>query len=101
MFLASKYIVMIFLITSEICLEIMLGQDFSKLIVAWKGFPDGSVIKNLPANAGDVGSIPGSEKSPGESNGNPLFLPGKSHGQRSLAGCSPWGSQKNQTQLND
>ena len=59
------------------------------------------MIKNLPANAGDVGSIPGSERSPGESNGNPLFLPGKSHGQRSLAGCSPWGLQKNQTQLND
>ena len=72
MFLASKYIVMIFLITLEICLEIMLGQDFSKLTVAWKGFPDGSVIKNLPANAGDVGSIPGSGRSPGGGNDNLL-----------------------------
>ena len=26
-----------------------------------QGFPGGSVVKNLPANAGDVGSIPGSE----------------------------------------
>ena len=37
-----------------------------------KGFPDGSVVKNLPANAGDMGSIPGLERSPGEGNGNPL-----------------------------
>ena len=46
------------------------------------GFPGGAVVKNLPANAGDPGSIPGSGR-----NGNPpLFLPEKSHGQRSLAG---------------
>ena len=32
----------------------------------------GSVVKNLPANAGDVGSILGSGRSPGEGNGNPL-----------------------------
>ena len=31
-----------------------------------------SVVKNPPANAGDVGSIPGSERSPGAGNGNPL-----------------------------
>ena len=37
-----------------------------------KGFPGSSVTKNLPANAGDVGSIPGSGKSPGERNSNPL-----------------------------
>ena len=30
------------------------------------------VVKNLPANAGDVGSIPGSGRSPGERNGNPV-----------------------------
>ena len=30
------------------------------------------MAKNLLANAGDIGSIPGSEKSPGEGNGNPL-----------------------------
>ena len=30
------------------------------------------MVKNLPANAGDTGSIPGSGKSPGEGNGNPL-----------------------------
>ena len=36
------------------------------------GFPGGSMVKNPPANAGDVGSIPGSRRSPGERNGNPL-----------------------------
>ena len=35
-------------------------------------FPGGSVRKNLPANAGDVGLIPGSGRSPGEGSGNPL-----------------------------
>ena len=30
------------------------------------------MVKNLPANAGDVGSIPGSGRSPGEGKGNPL-----------------------------
>ena len=44
----------------------------------------GSVEKNLPANAGDVGSIPGLERSPGEGNGKPtpVFLPGKFHNRR-------------------
>ena len=31
-----------------------------------RGFPGGSVVKNLPANVGGAGSIPGSERSPGE-----------------------------------
>ena len=34
--------------------------------------PGGSLVKNLPANAGDLGSIPGSERSLGEGNGNLL-----------------------------
>ena len=36
------------------------------------GLPGGSVVKNPPANAGDVSSIPGSGRFPGEGNGNPL-----------------------------
>ena len=36
------------------------------------GFPGGSVVKNLPTNAGDAGWIPGLGRSPGEGNGNPL-----------------------------
>ena len=35
-------------------------------------FPGGSVVKNLPANSGDVGSIPGLERSPGGGHDNPL-----------------------------
>ena len=37
-------------------------------------YTGGSVVKNPPANAGDVGSIPGSRRSPGEGNGNPLHI---------------------------
>ena len=36
------------------------------------GFQGGSVVKNPPANAGDTGLIPGSGRSSGEGNGNPL-----------------------------
>ena len=35
-------------------------------------FPGGSVVKDLPADAGDMGSILGLGRSPGEGNGNPL-----------------------------
>ena len=60
------------------------------------GFSGGSVVSNPPANAGDPGSIPGPERSFGEGHGNPLpvFLPGKSHRQRSLAGYCPWGCKR-------
>ena len=37
---------------------------------SYNGFPGGSAVKNLPANAGDMGSIPGSGRSPVEENGN-------------------------------
>ena len=51
--------------------------------------------KNLPANAGDGGSIPGLGKSPWSRSWQPtLFLPGESHGQRSLVGYSPWGHKE-------
>ena len=60
------------------------------------GFPSGAVVKSPPANTGDardMGSISGLGRSPGVKNGQPtpVFLPGKSHGQRSLVGYSPWG----------
>ena len=57
-----------------------------------EGFPPGSVVKNLPANAGGpwVGRMPWKRKwEP-----TPVSLPGKSHGQRSLADCSPWGCKR-------
>ena len=59
-------------------------------------FPGGSEVKVSASNAGDLGSIPGLGRSPGEGNGNPLsvLLPGEFHGQRSLAGDSPWGHKE-------
>ena len=61
------------------------------------GLPGGSVVKNLPANAGNKGSIPGSGRSPGEGNGNPLqysCLENPMDGWRSLVGYSPWGCKE-------
>ena len=46
--------------------------NLSLFHVQCKNFPDGSMVKNLPANAGDLDSIPGSGRSPGEGNGKPL-----------------------------
>ena len=66
------------------------------------GFPGGLDGKASACNARDQGLIPGSGRSPGDGNGNPLQIlhAGESHGQRSLAGCSPRGC-KSQTQLSD
>ena len=48
------------------------------------------MVKNLPANAGKLGSTPGSGRSPGEGMATHfIFLPGEFHGQRSLTGYSP------------
>ena len=44
----------------------------SSLLQYRQGFPGGSAVKNPPADAGDVGLIPGSGGSPGEGNGDPL-----------------------------
>ena len=59
-------------------------------------FPHGSAVKNPPTNTGDVGSISKLRRYPKEGNGKPLqvFLPGKSHGQRSLVGYNPWGCKR-------
>ena len=57
------------------------------------------MVKNLPANTGDtrdagliprLGRFSGGEKwQP-----TPAVLPGETHGQRSLVGCSPWGCEE-------
>ena len=49
------------------------------------------MVKNIPANAGGVGLIPEPEEDPleKEMQPTPVFLLGKSHGQRSLVGYSP------------
>ena len=63
------------------------------------GFPGGSVDKESACNAGDLGLIPGSGRSPWRRKWQPTpaFLPGKSHGQRSLVGYSPWGHRESAT----
>ena len=59
------------------------------------GFPRWLSGIESTCQAGYVGSIPGSERSPGEGKWQPtpVFLPEKCHGQRSLADYSPWGGK--------
>ena len=83
-----------------------VGHDWSDLASAaasageWsksKGFfPGGSDCKESSCNAGDLGSIPGLGRSPGEGNGNPLRYSclENPHEQRSLTGYSPWGGKE-------
>ena len=57
------------------------------------------LVNSLLANTGnprEMGSSPGPGRSPGEGNGNPFqyFLPGESHGQRSLVGYGLWGRKE-------
>ena len=61
-----------------------------------RGFPGDSDGKESTCNAGDPGSIPELGRSPRGGHGNPLqysYLENL-HGQRSLAGCTPWGHKE-------
>ena len=77
----------------------MCNKYFAKPYKTFSGFPGGSVVKNPLVNAGDLGSIPRSGRSPEEGNGNPL--------QYSCLGNpmdrKAWRAkvQKSQTQLSD
>ena len=112
-----------------------LGWEDRLPITVFMGFSGGSDGKKSACNAGDLGSVPGLGRSPGEGIGyplqylwtslvaqmvknlpamketwiqslgwedpmeegmpsHPLFLPGEFHGQRSLAGYSPWGHKE-------
>ena len=64
------------------------------------GFPGGSDGKETACNAGDLGSIPGLGRSPGGEHGNPIqnSCLENPHGQRSLAGYSPWGCNESDTE---
>ena len=57
------------------------------------GFPGGTIVKNSPAHAGDLGSISWRRKS----QPTLVFLPGKFHGQRNPMGYSPWGHKESDT----
>ena len=60
------------------------------------GFPNGSDDKEYTCNTGDLGSIPGSGRSPGGGHGNQLHYSCQEnpHGQRSLVGYSSWGHKE-------
>ena len=67
------------------------------LLGIWdSGFPGGSVVKKLPANAKNMGLILGLRRSPGEGNGNPLQYSclENSVGKENSGGLQPMGSQK-------
>ena len=50
----------------------MLSGNIEEGLLLLEGFPGGSEVKASACNAGDLGSIPGLGRSPGEGNGNPL-----------------------------
>ena len=65
-----------------------------------KGFPGGSDDKESACNAGDLGSVPGSGRSPGEENGYPLqysFVENSIDRGAWGATYSPWGHKKPDT----
>ena len=85
----NSHILIFFLVSTFkfYCIEV--------LIVIILGSPDGSVVKNLLANEGDVRRLefdPWARKVPWRRKWQltPVFLPGVSHGQRNLEDCGPW-----------
>ena len=73
----------------------LLGTDCTRNLM--KGFPCGSVDKESACNVGDLGSIPGLGRSPGEGKGYPLQY----SGQENSVDCMVHGIAKSRTWLND
>ena len=73
-----------------------IGIDIYTLLYTKWGFSGGSDGKEPACSARDLGSIPGLGRSPEEGNGYPLQYSclENPHGQRSLAGYSPWGRKE-------
>ena len=64
-------------------------------LLSYVGFPDGSAVRNLPAmQETQVRSLGWEDPPEEEMQPTPVFLPGESHGQRSLATYSPWGCKE-------
>ena len=57
---------------AHVCISIYINLKYFLEYSCFLGFLGGSVVKKPSANAGDMGSIPGSGRSPGEGNDNPL-----------------------------
>ena len=68
-------------------------QQPTPVFLSYPGSSDG---KESPCNVGDLGLIPGLARSPGGGHGNPLQYSclENPHGQRILAGYSPWGCKE-------
>ena len=92
--LPRKAIKLFFLLHPKLCLwELIWCQD-----IDFPGFPGGSDCKVSACNVGDPGSIPGSGRSlGGRWQPTSVFLPGESHGQRSLVDYSPWSHKESDT----
>ena len=71
-------------------------QQQQQYVLRGQGFPGGSDGKESACSVGDLGSISGLGGVPWrrEWQPTPVFLPGECHGQRSLAGYSPWGHKE-------
>ena len=83
-------------------LSLFSQQDCHSLKKDFNCHVNGSVVKNLPAKAGDprdTGSIPGSERSPGEGNVSPLqyYCLEKSMDRGAWWAYSPWGHKESDT----
>ena len=68
----------------------------------YQSVPGGSMVKNSPTSARDVGSIPGSGRSPGGGNGNPLpYSCLENSMDRGAWRATVYGVTKSQTQLSN
>ena len=66
-------VIVTFVIIHSLLLTVIpLGKRVISYLPLYLYFPDGSVVKNPPANAGDMDSVSGLGRSPGEGNGNPV-----------------------------
>ena len=74
----------------------LLFNTLSRFVI---GFPGGSDSKESACNVEDLGLIPGLGRSPRGGHGNPLQYSclENPHGQKSLAGYSPWGRKESDT----
>ena len=74
-------------------------MEFGQSLTETWGFPGGSEDKESACQCRRHGFDPWVGKFPGRRawQFTPVFLPGESHGQRSLAGCSPWGRKESDT----
>ena len=70
--LHSRSLLVIYVIYRDVYLLISNPSFVTPLPPPSMGFPGGAGVKHLPASAGDVGSIPGSGRPPGEGDGTPL-----------------------------